>query len=1028
MAHAAASAPHPAEWTIDSGASFHMTGDKRFFTNLRRTKSKWVQSVERNGETTAKESKYKGDIELQVNFTNKDGKPITKSIKIRNVRYVPDYDAYLLSTHQLFVQGYNVNYSKDVATVEDKYKNTVITANVENGTYNFSALPPVSPRAYLVAQSKDTEDNWHRRLGHINFGHLRQMLKHGTATGIQVTKKRDREDQHCEECQVGKIKRAKIPKEATRSQEERDTIGHVDVVGPLKPASIHGNKYIFFHTYKNFVEVYFGKTKDKAKTYLKHWVERIERQHGQAALQVLRSDNGGEYQNADLVKYLTDKGIRLEYTIARTPHQNGLAERKHQTVIDMVRTMFEDADVPDSLWEYAVSYAVYILNRCFTRGLPDGKSAYEHRYSKVPDLSHVRKFGERCVYKLQLRTRKLGRKGRRARFIGFDPQRKAYLVWDVEKKRVVNTRDLVLTRQPSQSGEVEAEEVEIDDEEVANYNAADGPTKTRRSLRLQKKNISHAYMVLVEKIKEPMTVNEALEGPYKQQWEDALKLEIQSLNNNGTWQRVRKPPGANVIKCRWVFKVKYNSDGVLDKFKARLVAKGFKQKFMVDYFETYAPVASKESFRVFLSIVAKKNLKMQQYDVPSAYVQANLQEEIYIEMPEKFSGGKNDLGQPTGDACSDGRPDDVLRLVKGLYGLKQAGRAWYKEVTQTLKKIGLTPTLSDPCVFTCFDGDRMLILLLYVDDIIIAHNWEEKNEEVVNELKRAYNVKELGEVKHFLGMKIQRRGDGILVSQEHFVRELLRRFNIEDVPPRHTPLDAQEMFMESSSTDAEGVPYRQIVGALLYVSTCSRPDISFAVGQAAKFASKPKLEHWEQLKKILGYLKATARYGLWFKSNDQDLEVYSDADWANDTDSRKSISGVLIKSWGCTVSWLSKKQTIVATSTKAAETIAACTALQRADQVKELLQEFRMKSTNGIVVQVDNKPAIQAIQNEKPAAATKHLSIRYHFIKERVQDGDVDLVYVESKNQLADLFTKSLPRPQFERLRKAIKIVPIHEE
>jgi hypothetical protein len=198
---------------------------------------------------------------------------------------------------------------------------------------------------------------------------------------------------------------------------------------------------------------------------------------------------------------------------------------------------------------------------------------------------------------------------------------------------------------------------------------------------------------------------------------------------------------------------------------------------------------------------------MHQFDVPSAYVKASLQEEIHIELPEGFRGLDGDLGRPTDDEPSgEEKPSDVLRLVKGLYGLKQAGRAWYQEVTQTLKELGLNPLASDPCLFMCLNDGKILILLLYADDIIIASNWEEKLTQVVKGLKEAYNIKELGEGKYFLGMKIQRRGDGIHVSQETFVKELLRRFELESVPPRYTPLVTKEMFVESTLPVEESIP------------------------------------------------------------------------------------------------------------------------------------------------------------------------------------------------------------------------------
>ena len=1011
-------------WGIDTCASFHMTGNKQLFEELKLATTKKVRVANATTDDGILTTTLKGNIHLVTKGSDKTGRTKWHEWTLENVRYVPGLSTNLISVSQLLKGGHLATIAPKEINVTTKKGAQIFNAPVQNGIYIAHSRPCTRKyTAFLVSQVEDTEENWHKRLGHLNYGHLRKLLKHGTATGIKIRDKKRPHEGNCEICQIGKIKRAKIAKQATRPIEEQQRVGSVDCVGPLKPQSVHHNTYIFFHTFKNYIEINFGKRKDQAKKFLKEWVERIDRQHGANAIQTVRSDNGGEYQNNETIEYLKNKGIQMEYTEPRTPHQNGLAERKHQVVLDMIRTMLEDSGLPSNLWEYAASYAVYILNRTYTKALPEGKSAYENRFNKVPDLRHLRSFGETCVYKKQLR-KKLEAKGRKGRFIGIDLQRKGYKILDVKTKKVINTKDVVFTA-PNRTQE---QELQLEDVEVEAHNANDPRQAVRRSTRIRNKNIGHAFLILAEQIREPLTIREALQGPHQEQWRIALITEIKALNANHTWTRVRRPPKANIIKTKWVLKIKYDADGRLEKFKARLVAKGFKQKFLVDYFETYSPVASKESLRVFLAVVTKRKLKMKQYDVPSAYVKANLEEEIFIELPEGFQGKDGDLGRPTPEEASpDERPDDVLKLIKGLYGLKQAGRAWYREVTQTLKGLGLQPLESDPCLFICSDGDKVLLLLLYVDDILIATNWDEKFTEVANGLKEAYGIKELGEVRHFLGMKIEQRDGGIFISQENFVSELIRRFELEGVAPRHTPLDGGEMFLDSDTEEATSVPYRQIVGALLYVSTCSRPDIAFATSQAAKFASKPRAEHWNQLMKICGYIKATAHYGLWFRSSDQDMEVYSDADWANDIDTRKSVSGVMIKAWGCPVVWVSKKQPIVATSTKAAETIAACLALQKADGVRELLEEMKCKNDDGMTIQIDNQPAIDAINRERPVNATKHLSIKYHFIKERVKTGEIDLAYIESKNQIADVFTKSLPRQQFERLRKMLKVVPNHK-
>lgn len=1019
--------PHT-EWILDSGSSFHMSGQRELFRNLRKGPKRKVKMADyETNKTQYRITNQIGEVDLLVRLEMPHGRYKWSKQTLKNVAFVPGLTVNLISVSEFRHQRCMTIAQGHKMSVYSRKSKEMITGYVNGGIYLVTTIALVDAithgAAYFAGKDLDTEENWHQRLGHLNYAHIRKTIKLNTADGIRISKKRERDEENCEVCQVGKIRRTNIPKKSTRSQEDKDKVGSVDCVGPLTPQSNKNNRYIFFHTYRDYVEIEFGNRKDLAKRHLKHWIERIDREHGPRAIQVVRSDNGGEYQNTEITEYLKNKGIKSEFTEARTPHQNGLAERKHQVVMDMIRTMIEDSDVPDNLWEYAASYAVYILNRVYSRARPDGKSAYEKRYQKTPNLRHLRKFGERCVYRVQIR-KKLCRKGKRGRFIGFDPQRKGYKIYDPKRKKVINTKDVVFTNTQPETTSADT----LNEEEAHDDSPNVAP---RRSERLRNKHITAAFVALAEILKEPVTVTEALQGPHKQDWTKALWAEINALNANNTWKRVRRPKGANVIKCKWVLKIKFDSEGRLDKFKARLVAKGFKQQYLVDYYETYAPVASKDSFRIFLAVAAKRKLRIKQYDVPSAYVKATLDEEIHIELPEAFRGRAGDLGRATADTPStDEQPNDVLKLEKGLYGLKQAGRAWHKEISQKLMRLGLKPLASDPCLFVSFKtSGEILMLLLYVDDILIAGDWTEKAEEVVQGLTEAYQIKDLGEARHFLGMTIQRRGDGFLLSQEHFARELIRRFELEKVAPRSTPLDAKEMFIkEEGAKPATDKPYRQIVGALNYLSTCSRPDITFAVNQASKFCNEPTEKHWDQLMKICGYVLHTANYGLWFKGSETDMEVFSDADWANDPDTRKSISGVLVKAWGSTVMWMSKRQTIVASSTKAAETIAACSALSKGEKCKETLEEFKMKNNTGVQLNIDNEPAIKAIKNEKPADGNKHLSIRYHIIKEKVMEGEVDVIYCESKNQLADIFTKSLNRQQFERLRKQIKVVPAKEQ
>ena len=257
-----------------------------------------------NGKSGYKTCNQEGDAILQMEIVNESGEVHWRTMKIKNIYYVPGLTTNLLSVNQLMRQGHLTAITKTAIRVYNKKNKEVLTATVTNGVYQaVSQRSDQPPAAFFVGQEKDTEENWHRRLGHLNYGHIRQTINKSCATGIRITKRKRDKTGSCEVCQIGKICRAKIPKQATRTPEEKSKVGSVDCVGPLKPLSYHQHKYIFFHTYQNYVEINFGSTKDQAKKYLKAWVERIERQHGPHALHTIRSDNGGEYQNEEIITY-----------------------------------------------------------------------------------------------------------------------------------------------------------------------------------------------------------------------------------------------------------------------------------------------------------------------------------------------------------------------------------------------------------------------------------------------------------------------------------------------------------------------------------------------------------------------------------------------------------------------------------------------------------------------------------------------------------------------------------------------------
>ena len=836
--------------------------------------------------------------------------------------------------------------------------------------------------------------------------------------------------------------RKKKPRKRTRSQVKEDEVVAVDTVGPIN-WSRKGHRYVLFISNRGWVTPYFLKKKSDAYGKVKEYFAEVDRQHGIDFIRTFRGDN--EFNITTLQNFFKEHGIKTEFTVPHNPFQNGRAERFHRSVMDMARAMLIEAKLPNSFWEHAIRYAVYIRNRLSSKSDVQGRSGYERKYGEKPDISKIQTFGEICFYRLPKTKWKISPRGRKARFLAIDEVRKGYVLWDTTDKKIIHSRDVNFIKGNSLvkmevKPEVTDETVGPVDKERAERSdmGNEDEHKLRRSKRIRevnKRKINEANIVLLEEGREPIKYIEVRLSRDRNKWIDAMANEIAALTKNETWRRVRRPLGKNVISCKWVYKLKKGDSPDATVFKARLVARGFVQEYEKDYTNTYSPVAGKSSLRIFLIFACKFKLSINQYDVPAAYVKASLQgEEIYIELPEGFRGGKNDISNLRTSRDDPGTGDDpteVLRLDKGLYGLKQSGMYWYKEISQKLVSIGLVQLQSDKCIFYKFEDAKIILLLLYVDDILIASNWPEMMTHIVGELKSTYQIKELGKVNNFLGMKVTQHDDGqIYISQEVYVDAMVDRFDLHQAPKRSTPLDRNERFEENDEEPVKGVPYRALLGTLLYLSTCSRPDIAYAVNQAARFCERPTLQHWEQLKKIAAYVRSTKTYGLHFNlgiehGKQVQLQVYTDADWANCQDTRRSISGILIMLWDHPIIWSSKKQTIVATSTCLAEIVAACGGLIEADKIKELVQELKFIEDIESTLYVDNRPAINLLENDKPPQTMKHLSIKYHATRNKIQDGSYKIQHCPTKDMVADIFTKSLDKAQFTNLREKLRVVQI---
>ncbi|KAL0360420.1 UNVERIFIED_CONTAM: Retrovirus-related Pol polyprotein from transposon TNT 1-94 [Sesamum radiatum] len=479
---------------------------------------------------------------------------------------------------------------------------------------------------------------------------------------------------------------------------------------------------------------------------------------------------------------------------------------------------------------------------------------------------------------------------------------------------------------------------------------------------------------------EPRTINEALSSPEAPFWKEAINSEIESIMQNHTWELMDLPPGSTPLGCKWILKRKYKADGSIDKYKARLVAKGFKQKEGLDFFDTYSPVTRITSIRVLIAIAALYDLEIHQMDVKTAFLNGELDEEIYMEQPEGF--------------VVPGQEKKVCRLVKSLYGLKQAPKQWHEKFDRTMLSNGFKINECDKCVYVKSSHNSFIIVCLYVDDMLIMGS----NRDVILTTKRMltkhFDMKDMGLADVILGIKISKTSDGLALSQSHYIENILKKFKAYDSPPAKTPVDLN-LHLAKNKGESEGqIEYSRIIGSLMYIMNCTRPDIAYAVNKLSRFTTV--------------------------------LEGYSDANWISDSKDTKSTSGYVFTIGGGAVSWKSSKQTCIARSTMESEFIALDKAGEEAEWLRNFLEDIPCwtKPVPAIMIHCDSQSAIGRAQSGMYNGKSRHIRRRHNTIRQLISSGIISIDYIKSKENLADPLTKGLSRDQVYCLSRGMGLKP----
>src|SRR6202522_4191402 len=834
--------------------------------------------------------------------------------------------------------------------------------------------------------------------------------------------------------------------------------------------------------------LYLLAKKDETAKCYKQYEAWVETQMG-AKIKVLNSDRGGEYQGEEFVEYLKSKGTHQKLNIHDTHHQTGVAERRNRTIAERIRALLHASGLPKNLWGEAARHVVWLLNRTTTKAVegmtpfeaafgkkPNLKGVREWGEEVYVRVEKGTKLGGRVR---EGRWLGMDEESKGARI--YWPDTKAVSVErniyfnnplasrvEEEEETIVNTNadlptavqlatkntpavvinPLVVDADPASDApdnsdaETSAKRVRKPSKKIADLLGGQGSwsTGSKSTLAPGMQQPSVDWTTSVEECEdeyafaaetsnfealEPRSLAEAQKRLNWPLWEKAIHEELATLKAAGTWEVVDKPEGENVVGSKWVFRAKKDPAGNVVRYKARLVAQGFSQVPGVDYFDTFAPVARLASIRTVLAFAAAEDYETGQIDIKGAYLNGELtsDEVIFMRQPP----GYEEVG-------ADGRKR-VMRLRKTLYGLKQAGRRWYHKLVEIMSKLGFSRCGGDQAVFfrRCETTNVLLIVLVHVDDCSIVGKTKALIARFKVEIAKFVEITDMGELHWILGIEVRRIREErkILLSQKSYIDSILRRYNFDDLKPVSTPMDPNTRLTtaQSPSTTEElgamrNIPYHEAVGSLMYATLGTRPDICFAVQTVSRFNSKPGLAHWEAVKRIFCYLKGTKELWLGYGGVARELVGYADADGSMAED-RKAISGYAFMVNGGAVSWSAKRQQIISLSTTESEYIAATYAAKEALWLRQLILQLFAITLDATTLLSDNQSAIALTKEHQYHARTKHIDVRFHFIRWIVEEGKVRLIYCPTEEMVADILTKALVSTKVKHFASELGLVPL---
>lgn len=1028
----------PSPWVVDSGATRHTVADREFFDDLRRSEVKCVKLAD------GKLAKVVGEGPGVISCCDENGR--RTEMKIGTALYSPDLTMNLLSVPALTQKRATVIFDAEGCKIMQGDA-TVAVGMLKEGLYQLTQ-PCEAVMAAGSHHNKDCKHVWHKRFGHRDVNAIIRMEKENLVSGLHIYD--CGVDEPCECCMQSKSCRAPFPKESLTHTKGVLDLVHTDVCGPVEVPSVSGYRYFMtiIDDYSRFCVLYLLKRKSEVAEKIVEYVALVKTLFGRKP-KAVRSDQGGEYVGNKLRAFYRREGIQVQYTARYSPQQNGVAERKNRYLVEMVRCLLFDANLHQCYWAEALNTAVHLQNISPTKSTK--LTPYELWHGTKPDVQNLKVFGSRAwVHVPKELRKKLSATAKELVFVGYSSEHKAYRFLDKSTRKVIVSRDVKFIEAESgfptedsvketckqflkdaSSDDTEEIIIELDSVKKKNFNETEPLSQDET---LEEEEVFYGFdedgtmlqgidertveleggmqqsldvtAILENAVSEPRTFEDALLSPERDAWQTAMQEEIDSLKENHTWELVDLPPGRKVVGCKWTYKKKEDANGKPVRYKARLVAQGYSQRYGTDFDEVFAPVARQATLRTLLTVASRDSMIVKHLDIKSAYLYAELEEDIFMRQPPGFQSGNN----------------KVCRLKKCLYGLKQSARVWNKKIDMFFKSIGFLPGSADSCLYVREKNGKHCFIVVYVDDMVIFCNSEEEFNEIRTLLEKHFKLSSLGDLRQFLGIRVDKVNGHYTMDQKGYIEKLVRRFGFEDAKPSKVPLDPAYVKQKEETLLPTNDSYRSLVGSLLYVAVNSRPDICVSTSLLGRKVSNPSNRDWTEAKRVLRYLKATQNLRLHLGSGTESLECFVDADWAGNEGDRKSNSGFIIKYGGGLISWGTRKQSCVALSSTEAEFVALSEGCQELIWLKKLLADLQEERKDPTIVWEDNQSAIRMVQSDRIEKRSKHIDTRHAFTKDLRQKGVIDIRYLPTSQMEADIMTKPLERIKLEQHREALGV------